>query len=92
MRYPLIADCGGSARWRPYLRRNSGRLINDATNEPRQLQHAFALLESDRCIWCEDAAKAATSHLCECCRMEDPDGLLRREAVLVPAVRITVSA
>jgi hypothetical protein len=49
---------------------------------PSQLQQAFDLLESDHCIWCEDAPKAATSHLCEGCRVEDPDGLLRRQAVL----------
>jgi len=59
---------------------------------PERPQHAFALLESDRCIWCEDEPKAATSHLCESCRVEDPDGLLRRPAVLAPAVPITVAA
>jgi hypothetical protein len=50
------------------------------------IQQAFELLESDRCIWCEDAPKAATSHLSARCRVEDPDGLLRRPADLQAAV------
>ena len=53
---------------------------------PTQLQQAFDLLDSDHCIWCENAPKAATSHLCEGCRAEDPDGLLRRPATLTAIV------
>jgi hypothetical protein len=49
---------------------------------PTPLQHAYELLISDQCIWCEQAPKAATSHLCESCRAEDPDGLLGRPAQL----------
>jgi hypothetical protein len=39
---------------------------------------AEALLAGDICIWCDDAPKAATSHLCEECRPQDTAGVLRR--------------
>ena len=41
-------------------------------------QLALRLLGGEVCIWCEAAPKAATSHLCEECRKQDPDGLLGR--------------
>jgi len=43
---------------------------------------AISLLDGDVCIWCEEAPKAATSHLCEECRKQDPDGVLRRAVPL----------
>jgi len=43
---------------------------------------AHRLLAGDVCIWCEEAPKAATSHLCEECRKQDPDGVLRRAVPL----------
>jgi len=41
-------------------------------------QRAHQLLSGDACIWCEDAPKADTSHLCEECRKQDPGGVLGR--------------
>jgi len=39
---------------------------------------AEALLAGEICIWCDDAPKATTSHLCEACRPQDTAGVLRR--------------
>jgi hypothetical protein len=39
---------------------------------------AEALLAGDICVWCDDAPKAATSHLCDECRPQDTAGVLRR--------------
>lgn len=41
-------------------------------------QRAHQLLAGESCIWCEEAPKAATSHLCDECRKQDPDGVLAR--------------
>jgi hypothetical protein len=41
-------------------------------------QRAHRLLAGEVCIWCEAAPKAVTSHLCEECRKQDPDGVFGR--------------
>jgi hypothetical protein len=46
--------------------------------QPDPCARAAGLLEGDVCIWCEAAPKADTSHLCETCRVQDPEGVLRR--------------
>jgi hypothetical protein len=53
-------------------------------------QRAHRLLAGDACIWCEEAPKAATSHLCDECRKQDPDGVLAR-AYPLQAVRASRS-
>jgi hypothetical protein len=51
------------------------------------MSRAIDLVEGDVCVWCERRPKAATSHLCDECRRDDPDGLLGRAFQLqaVPA-------
>lgn len=51
-------------------------------NQPDRLSQAADLLAGAVCIWCEAAAKADTSHLCDGCRVQDADGLLRRPGQL----------
>ena len=42
------------------------------------MSEALDLIEGDACIWCERRPKGGDSHLCDDCRRDDPDGMLRR--------------
>ena len=53
-------------------------MIDNVSYRHHTVQDAIAALESGRCVWCEQAPAAATSYLCETCRTQDVDGLLRR--------------
>jgi hypothetical protein len=46
--------------------------------QPDPEREAARLLEGALCIWCEGAPKADTSHLCETCRVQDTENVLRR--------------
>jgi len=47
-----------------------------------KVRDAFAALDSGRCVWCVQEPAAMTSYLCETCRGEDVDGLLRKPVTL----------
>lgn len=47
-----------------------------------QMRDALDLLDSGVCVWCEQAPAALTSYLCDSCRAQDPDGVLRKPARL----------
>jgi hypothetical protein len=53
-----------------------------AHNQPDRLSDAAELLAGGVCIWCETTPKADTSHLCDDCRVQDGDGILRRPCSL----------
>jgi hypothetical protein len=55
----------------------------DVTSDRRhRVQAAIATLDSGLCVWCEHAPTAMTSYLCESCRTQDVDGLLRKPVSL----------
>ena len=47
-------------------------------NHPHKVQAAIDALESGVCVWCDQAPAAVTSYLCDTCRIQDVDGLLRK--------------
>jgi hypothetical protein len=50
-----------------------------AGSEPHSLMaDAARLIAGAVCVWCERRPKAVTSHLCDECRRDDPDGVLQR--------------
>jgi hypothetical protein len=53
-------------------------MIDDLSDRHHNVQQAFAALDSDCCVWCEQAPAATTSYLCDGCRTQDVDGLLRK--------------
>jgi hypothetical protein len=53
-------------------------------NQPDRPSEAADLLAGAVCIWCETSPKADTSHLCDDCRVQDTDGILRRPYQLHP--------
>jgi hypothetical protein len=53
-------------------------VIDNRSDLHHSVQQAIASLDSGCCVWCELAPAAATSHLCETCRTQDIDGLLRK--------------
>ena len=53
-------------------------MIDNDSDRHHTVQQAIAALDSGGCVWCEQAPAAATSYLCETCRTQDVDGLLRR--------------
>jgi hypothetical protein len=53
-------------------------VIDNRSDLHHSVQEAIASLDSGCCVWCERAAAAATSYLCETCRTQDVDGLLRK--------------
>ncbi len=42
------------------------------------MRAALDLLDSGVCVWCESAPAALTSYLCDSCRTQDPDGMMRK--------------
>lgn len=53
---------------------------------PSAQTRAAALLAGELCMWCETHPKSETSHLCEACRIHDPDRALdRKRPVLTPS-------
>jgi hypothetical protein len=53
-------------------------MIHNPSDRHHSLHQAIASLDSGCCVWCGQAPSAATSYLCETCRSEDVDGLLRK--------------
>ena len=53
-------------------------MIDKLSDRYHNVQQAIAALESGCCVWCEQAPAATTSYLCETCRTQDVDGLLRK--------------
>ncbi len=53
-------------------------MTHDPSNRHHRVQDAIAALDSGQCVWCEHRPAAMTSYLCDDCRSEDPDGLLRK--------------
>ena len=53
-------------------------MIDNDSDRHHTVQQAIAALDSGGCVWCEQAPAAATSYLCETCRTQDFDGLLRK--------------
>ena len=53
-------------------------MIHNPSDRHHSVQHAIASLDSGCCVWCEHAPSAATSYLCDACRPQDVDGLLRK--------------
>ncbi len=47
-------------------------------NHPHNIQAAIDALDSGICVWCDQAPAAVTSYLCDACRTQDVDGLLRK--------------
>jgi hypothetical protein len=68
----------------PYSQSTSskGTTMYGIHNQPDRLSQAAEMLAGTVCIWCETAAKADTSHLCDDCRVHDGDGILRRPCPL----------
>ena len=54
----------------------------DLTNPNRTavnpMRAALDLLDQGVCVWCETAPAATTSYLCESCRTQDPEGVMRK--------------
>jgi hypothetical protein len=46
------------------------------------MRAAIDLLDAGVCVWCEEAPAALTSYLCDSCRAQDPDGVMRKPARL----------
>ncbi|MDX6521484.1 MAG: hypothetical protein QOJ31_246 [Gaiellales bacterium] len=57
-------------------------MIDVTCDRHHEVQTAIATLDSGLCVWCEHAPAAMTSYLCESCRTQDVDGLLRRPVSL----------
>ena len=53
-------------------------MIDNDSDRHHTVQQAIAALDSGGCVWCEQGPAAATSYLCETCRTQDVDGLLRK--------------
>jgi len=58
-------------------------MIHNPSDRHHRVQEAIASLDSGCCVWCEQVPSAATSYLCETCRPQDVDGLLRRPVGLL---------
>ena len=46
------------------------------------MRAAIDLLDAGVCVWCEEAPASLTSYLCDTCRTQDPDGVMRKPARL----------
>ena len=57
-------------------------MIDVSGGRHQKVQSAIATLESGLCVWCEQAPAAMTSLLCDGCRRQDVDGLLRKPVSL----------
>jgi hypothetical protein len=57
-------------------------MIDVTSDRHHKVQTAIATLDSGLCVWCEHAPAAMTSYLCESCRTQDVDGLLRKPVSL----------
>jgi hypothetical protein len=57
-------------------------MIDVTCDRQHEVNTAIATLESGQCVWCEHAPAAMTSYLCESCRTQDVDGLLRKPVSL----------
>ena len=53
-------------------------MIDNLSDRHHNVQEAIAALDSGCCVWCDQVPAAATSYLCETCRTQDVDGLLRK--------------
>ena len=42
------------------------------------MREALDLLDSGVCVWCESKPAALTSYLCDSCRTQDPEGVMRK--------------
>ena len=58
-------------------------MTDNLSDRHHRVQKAIASLDSGQCVWCEQAPAAMTSYLCEECRSQDADGLLRKPVTLV---------
>jgi hypothetical protein len=57
-------------------------MIDVTGDRHHRVQTAIATLDSGLCVWCEHTPAAMTSYLCESCRAQDGDGLLRKPVSL----------
>lgn len=57
-------------------------MIDVTSDRQHKVQTAIATLDSGLCVWCEQASAAMTSYLCDGCRTQDVDGLLRKPVSL----------
>jgi hypothetical protein len=57
-------------------------MIDVTSDRHHKVQTAIATLGSGLCVWCEQASAAMTSYLCDSCRVQDVDGLLRKPVSL----------
>ncbi|MDX6548480.1 MAG: hypothetical protein QOG33_2030 [Gaiellales bacterium] len=57
-------------------------MLDVTSNRHHKVHTAIATIDSGLCVWCEHAPAAMTSYLCESCRTQDVDGLLRRPVSL----------
>lgn len=53
-------------------------MIDNLSDHHHSVHEAIASIDSGHCVWCRHAPAAATSYLCETCRTQDVDGLLRK--------------
>jgi hypothetical protein len=51
------------------------------------MRAALDLLDQGVCVWCEAGPAGLSSYLCDSCRAQDPEGVMRK-----PAQRVEVSA
>jgi hypothetical protein len=57
-------------------------MTDNHSDRHHRVQDAIAALDSGQCVWCEHKRAAMTSYLCDECRRQDPDGLLRKPVAL----------